>query len=98
MANPIDFAVVGLGVIGRIHVRAVVESEGAHLAAVVDKDLERAREVGKEYGVPGFGSVEDLVDSGLVQAATIGVAQRYACAGGRVSRRGRNSLALRKTD
>ena len=73
MANPIDFAVVGLGVIGRIHVRAVVESVGAHLAAVVDKDLERAREVGKEYGVPGFGSVEDLVDSGLVQAATIGV-------------------------
>ncbi len=73
MDDPVKFAVVGIGVIGKNHVRAVVEAEGADLAAVVDTDLERAQEVGEEYGVPAFGSVDDLVDGGVVNAATVGV-------------------------
>ena len=73
MANPVAIAVVGVGVIGRVHARAVVDAEGAALAAVVDTDLDGARAVGEEYGAPAFGSVDELIESGLAEAATIGV-------------------------
>ncbi|MCY4110223.1 MAG: Gfo/Idh/MocA family oxidoreductase [Chloroflexi bacterium] len=73
MANPIPFAVVGMGVIGKTHARAVVDAEGADLAAVVDTDIDRARAIGEKYGAPTFGSVDELIGSGLVTAATIGV-------------------------
>ena len=73
MSANLRIAVVGAGVIGRLHARAIAEAEGAELAAVVDVDEERAKEVGGEHGVSSYRSLRDLVDSGGVDAITIGV-------------------------
>ncbi|HED64385.1 MAG TPA: Gfo/Idh/MocA family oxidoreductase [Planctomycetes bacterium] len=53
-------AVVGVGHLGRIHARIYAQNPRAELVGVVDADVERAREVGEECGVPAFTSVEEL--------------------------------------
>lgn len=73
MAGAVRFAVVGAGVIGKIHAKAVKAAKGAALAAIVDLDPAVAREVAAEHGVPAFVSVEELIKSGLADAVTIGV-------------------------
>jgi predicted dehydrogenase len=60
-SNPIArLAVVGAGFMGRLHARAIADSEVAELVAIVDRDP-AARAVAEAYGVPMHGSIEPLV-------------------------------------
>jgi predicted dehydrogenase len=53
-------AVVGAGFMGRLHAKAIADSDVAQLAAIVDSDP-AARAVADEHGVPFYDSIEALV-------------------------------------
>jgi len=59
-APPVAAAVVGVGALGRHHARLLAATPGARLAAVVDSDLARAREIAAGLGVPALASCEEL--------------------------------------
>ncbi len=68
---------MGAGAFGRNHARVyhdlAQQGEPVRLVGVADADRARAAIVGKEYGVPAFGSVEELVEKARPQAASIAV-------------------------
>lgn len=71
-------AVAGAGAFGRNHLRVVRELEsagaGVLLAAVVDPDGGRAEEAAKQYGIPAFATIEDLLKADLkLDAACVAV-------------------------
>ncbi|TVQ92722.1 MAG: hypothetical protein EA397_06090 [Deltaproteobacteria bacterium] len=53
MSSVLPVAVVGCGSMGRHHARAIARHSSCQLVGVVDRHLERARELGRELGVPG---------------------------------------------
>lgn len=62
-------AVIGVGGMGSNHARVLASMKGVELVAVVDPDLERAREVAEAYRCSAIGSVEDLPDVDAVCVA-----------------------------
>ena len=52
--EPLKTAVIGVGYLGRFHAQKFSKLEESSLLGVVDNDLKRAEEVGKELGVPWF--------------------------------------------
>ena len=78
--SPIPVAVIGAGNFGRHHARAYAELAEARLAAVVDRDVDRAREVAAAYGCEALTSASGL--EGRVQAASVAVpTQEHAAVG-----------------
>ena len=66
-------ALLGCGRISRNHLEAIAKVEGLQLVSVADSDRARAEAVGAEYGVPAFGSQEEMlaaVPSDLVSICT----------------------------
>ena len=64
--------VIGLGAMGRIHVGCLTARvPGARLAAVVDVDVEAARSVGIEHGVPHFTLTGALLQTPGVDAVVV---------------------------
>ncbi len=61
-AQRTDVAVVGVGRMGRHHVRIYDELEQANLVAVVDQDEERAETVADEFGCKAYPSIEALLE------------------------------------
>jgi len=55
------FGIVGCGGIARWHANAIQSIDGAALSAVCDADAARAAAWGKEYGVPWFARLEDML-------------------------------------
>ncbi|MGA2569983.1 MAG: Gfo/Idh/MocA family oxidoreductase [Terracidiphilus sp.] len=71
-------AVAGAGAFGRNHLRVVREleaaGEGVALAAVVDPDAARAEEAAKQYGIPAFATIDELLKADLkLDAACVAV-------------------------
>jgi len=66
-----------VGVFGRNHARVYrqleQEGESIRLAAIADLDVARADAVASEYGVPAFGSLEQLIAGSEIQAASVAV-------------------------
>jgi predicted dehydrogenase len=76
MADPVKFAVAGLGRMGWVHARNAVELQRARncqLAALVDKDIERARRFAAHFEcrVPVYESVEDLIAANVCNATFV---------------------------
>lgn len=75
--EPLKIAVAGLGRMGWIHARHVVElakeTGVCTLAALVDASAERREKFAAEFGVevPLYGSVEELAEAGACQATVI---------------------------
>ncbi len=71
----IRFAVLGAGVIGKVHARALAElSEVAALAVVVDTDLAKAQQLAEEYGVEASDDLAAVLareGDGAVDAVTV---------------------------
>lgn len=61
--NPIKFAVVGSGYIGKRHAETILENPDALLVAICDNNLHRAEET-SHYGVPFYNSLEEMISSG----------------------------------
>ncbi len=73
IAGGIRVALLGCGRISRNHLEALAKVEGLRLVAVADVDRARADAVGAEWGVPAFGSLEEMlatVPSDLVTICT----------------------------
>jgi predicted dehydrogenase len=71
-------AVAGAGAFGRNHLRVLRELEteraGAALVAAVDPDAARADEAAKQYGIPVFASIDELLKADLkLDAACVAV-------------------------
>jgi predicted dehydrogenase len=68
-------AVVGTGAFGRNHLRVLRELESAGrdvaLVAAVDPDAARAEEATKQYGIPVFATIEELLKADLKLDAAI---------------------------
>jgi myo-inositol 2-dehydrogenase/D-chiro-inositol 1-dehydrogenase len=64
-------AVIGCGPIGILHARAVAASPHARLAALCDLDPARRDAAAREFGVPGFETVEQLLAAERPDVATI---------------------------
>lgn len=60
---PLGVAVVGAGVIGELHCRAVGQAEGLVLRAVVDVAEDRARGMGETFDVPWATSIPAALDA-----------------------------------
>lgn len=58
----VEIAVIGTGVMGRNHARVLSTLHGAHLAAIVDADAERARSFAMEYGCTWGTDIDDVAD------------------------------------
>jgi predicted dehydrogenase len=71
-------AVIGVGAFGRNHARVyhqlAQQGEFVRLVGVVDKNLERADVIAREFGCRSFGSIDQLITThNEVQAASIAV-------------------------
>ena len=68
-------AVAGAGAFGRNHLRVLREletaGEGVTLVAAVDPDAARAEEAKKQYGIPVFATIEELLKADLKLDAAI---------------------------
>ncbi len=66
MPDTLNFALLGCGRIARKHAEILGGGHiaGARLAAVCDIKPELAEEYGEKYGVPHFGNLEAMMDSG----------------------------------
>ena len=63
MNHPLKIAVIGLGNMGKHHVRNYNELEDAQLAAVCDVNPDIAKEFGQKFHCPAFSSVEQMLKS-----------------------------------
>ena len=78
--NTIRVAVLGVGSFGRNHARVYADLQKnpaaelkVELAAIVDADKSRAGEIAKEFGATVYSSIEEMLQWGKIQAASIAV-------------------------
>ncbi|HEX7360777.1 MAG TPA: Gfo/Idh/MocA family oxidoreductase [Bryobacteraceae bacterium] len=69
MCTKLRTAVIGAGSFGRHHARAIRELDSAKLTAIVDVDLEKARQAAQEYHSQAFRRLEEI--TGLIDAAIV---------------------------
>ncbi|HTL51304.1 MAG TPA: Gfo/Idh/MocA family oxidoreductase [Planctomycetota bacterium] len=68
----LNIAIVGMGGIGNVHAKAYKEIKDVNLVAVTDAIKEKAVKAGEQYGCKAYGSVKELLDSGLkIDAASV---------------------------
>ncbi len=70
-SEPVSVAVIGVGHLGERHARVYSELPGAHLAAVVDIDGDRAESIGGAYRARAVTDFRDVIDD--VRAASVAV-------------------------
>ena len=71
---PLRFAVIGAGVIGAVHARAIAELPGqAELVAVADIDADRAAALAAQHGSQSTSDVADLWRRADIDAVTVAV-------------------------
>lgn len=65
VSDPINVAIVGLGGIGNNHARCYQKNPNTKVVAVCDIKADRAEKAAKEYEVPAFASVAEMLASGI---------------------------------
>lgn len=79
--DEVAFAVVGAGLIGRRHIAAIAQADGARVSAIVDPDP-AAREHAGRLDLPWFDNLEDAIDAGDVDAVVLATPNRMHVTGG----------------
>lgn len=69
--QPLRVAVAGVGRMGRHHARVYGEIPACRLVGVCDPDESSARKAGDDFGCPAFPSVQEMLESVEVDAASI---------------------------
>ncbi len=78
MAEKTKFALIGAGVIAPQHARAIAAHPQAELAAIVDKDLERAKRLAEAFGVPHvYDDVDNMLKRDDIHVVNITVPSGY---------------------
>ncbi len=65
MSKPLGVGVVGLGVMGKNHVRVYSELPGVRLAGIMDPDEKVRTEISERFGVTPCASIDELADNGV---------------------------------
>jgi predicted dehydrogenase len=80
VTTPLRVAVIGVGSFGRNHARVYADLQknpapglSVELVAIVDADMERASAIASEFGAKAYSSVEELLQDGKPDAASIAV-------------------------
>ena len=68
---PINFGIVGLGMIARFHAKAIAATSGAGLAAVFSRDKKKARDFSKEFGAAPYTDLDKFLDHANLDAISI---------------------------
>jgi predicted dehydrogenase len=70
-------ALVGLGAMGRNHLRVLSDLDGAELVAVCDKDAAAVDTVSRKHSIPGYTSWDEMLDRERLDAAIVVVPTRF---------------------
>ena len=70
-AKPIRFGVIGLGIMGQEHARAIGANPSLELAAVTDVQSKTGRKLASDLGCKWFDSADEMIRSGDVDAVVI---------------------------
>jgi len=68
---------VGLGTMGRNHLRVLTELDGGSLVAVCDQDASTVSAAHQKYGIRGYGSWLEMFDRERLDAAVVAVPTRF---------------------
>lgn len=70
-SNVLRAAVIGVGAMGRHHVRVIKELEATELVAVADVMPETTSTVASEFGVPGYTDIAQMLDEAQPEIVSI---------------------------
>jgi len=70
-------ALIGLGAMGRNHLRVLGEMDGVELAAVCDQDRNTVEVASRTHSVPGYSSLDEMLERERLDAAVIAVPTRF---------------------
>lgn len=99
MADPMRFAIVGCGVIGPTHARALRDLPEAELVAVCDIVADRARSMGEAFDVDHTSDLDQLLARGDVDAVCVCVPSgHHAEIGVRAARAGKHVVCEKPID
>jgi predicted dehydrogenase len=76
----IKIGVLGAGHLGKIHMKVIRNIPALHLAGFYDPDPEKAAFAEKEFGVPSFSSIEELIDAVEAVDIVTPTLSHYDCA------------------
>lgn len=65
------YGIIGLGPMGRLHLRLAHGNERADVTAVADLDGEIAQRVARRFGAKAFADHREMLDAGVVDAVSI---------------------------
>lgn len=65
------FGVLGAGMIGPLHCKAIRAANGARLVAICDVDMEKAKKLAEEYGVESYTDYEEMLKRKDIHAIAI---------------------------
>src|SRR5437773_3429983 len=68
---------IGLGAMGRNHLRVLADLDGAELVAVCDADEEAAGAAGRKHSVPSYTTWDDMLDREKLEAVIVAVPTRF---------------------
>lgn len=71
MSNRTRVGIIGAGYISDWHADAIQATDQAELTAVVDNNLAAAQEFAAQRGITAFGSVQELLSAGVVDAVHV---------------------------
>ena len=75
----IRFAIVGTGIIGLSHIKAISQAQDAELCALCDINEEAVKNLSEEYGVPYFTDYKDIPANVDVDAVIINLPHFLHC-------------------
>ena len=70
-------ALIGLGAMGRNHLRVLSDLEGVELAAICDQDANLLESAERKYSVPAYRSWDEMLGHARLDAAVIAVPTRF---------------------
>lgn len=70
-------ALIGLGTMGRNHLRVLADLDGVELAAVCDVDADAVSAASQKHSVPGYTSWDEMLGSEKLDAAVVAVPTRF---------------------
>ena len=93
MTEPLRFGLVGCGVIGPVHAKALASLPEARLAAVADLDMERAQKLVAQYGGTPYADLQSMLQREALDVVIVctpsGMHGEHAC---QVMRAGRHVI------
>jgi predicted dehydrogenase len=71
MARTLGFGILGAGLVAPFHAKSVNASKGGKLVGFCDRNAERLGKLTAEYGVKGFGSLEEMLGDPAIDVVNV---------------------------